>query len=117
MSDKLPELNITPENDFGFAICDEAELRKHELELKQKMEEHVALTNRTVSGLNNNVAGLNIKVTTLHSKVETLRDMVLPLLNNLTADESKSYIFWPNRSEKIKEFIKKINDFVETPID
>jgi hypothetical protein len=39
--------------------------------------------------------------------------MIMPLLTNLAKDPDKTYILWPDRSDKIKAFIKKINDYVE----
>jgi hypothetical protein len=46
-------------------------------------------------------------------KLNELRDMIMPLLENLKANPEKSYINWPNREEKINEFIDKINGFIE----
>lgn len=50
-----------------------------------------------------------------HWKQKTLdlRDMIIPLLQNLKRDPDKEYIRWPNRVEKIDEFIKKINSHCE----
>lgn len=49
----------------------------------------------------------------MQQKLIGLRNMILPLLNNLCKDESKTHIFWPDRITKIKEFINKINDYVD----
>jgi hypothetical protein len=43
------------------------------------------------------------------NKIETLKKMILALLNNLAANPEKEYIYWPNRVEKIKEQIEKVN--------
>ena len=42
-------------------------------------------------------------------KIEILKKMMLTLLNNLAANPEKEYIYWPNRVEKIKQQIEKIN--------
>jgi hypothetical protein len=40
-------------------------------------------------------------------KLDKVIKMILPLLNNLEAD-NKDYIYWPNRKEKIQEFKNKL---------
>ena len=35
--------------------------------------------------------------------------MVLPLLKNLSANPEKDYIYWPNRTDKIQDFIEQLN--------
>lgn len=46
-------------------------------------------------------------------RAERLRDMIMPLLNNLKSNPDKDIIRWPNRVEKINEFIRKMNDLVD----
>ena len=80
------------DNDFGFSIVNEAELRKYEEELKKE--------------LSSTKSEINIKL-------EAFRSMIMPLLENLKKDSDKHYIYWPNRVDKINEFIKKIDSFVK----
>ena len=87
------------DEDFGFSIVSEEELKEQEELLRKKVEEQSKIVQKTSADLTDKLHGL--------------RDMILPLLNNLTKDPDKSYIFWPNRSEKIKEFIKKIDAYIE----
>lgn len=47
------------------------------------------------------------------TKLYGLRDMIMPLLNNLMKDSHKNTIVWPNRKERIEEFIKKIDEYIE----
>jgi hypothetical protein len=35
----------------------------------------------------------------------------MPLLNNLMKNPEKEMIHWPDREQKIKQFIKKINEY------
>lgn len=42
-------------------------------------------------------------------RIENIKKMIMPLLNNLKSQEG-DYIFWPNRKEKIDQFIKKLNE-------
>lgn len=87
------------ENDFGFSLVSEAELKKHEELLKKKVEEQSKVVVKTQQDLTDKLHGL--------------RDMIMPLLNNLAKDPEKTYILWPDRSEKMKAFIKKVNDYVD----
>ena len=87
------------ENDFGFSLVSEAELKKHEEMLKKKVEEQSKIVVK--SALDN------------QAKLQGLIDMVMPLLNNLTKDPEKTYILWPDRAEKMTAFIKKITDYVD----
>ena len=87
------------DNDFGFSLVSEAELKKHEEMLKKKVEEQSKVVAKAT--------------TEAQIKLETLRDMIMPLLNNLAKDPEKEYILWPNRAEKIAAFIEKVNTFVD----
>jgi hypothetical protein len=87
------------DNDFGFSLVSEKELKAHEELLKKKVEEQSKAVDVTTQELTDKLHGL--------------RDMILPLLNNLSKDPDKTYILWPDRADKIKAFIKKINDYVD----
>lgn len=86
------------EEDFGFSLVSEEELKAHEEALKKKVEEQSKAVVQTA--------------TELTDKLHGLRQMIMPLLNNLAKDPDKTYIFWPDRADKIKAFIKKIDDYV-----
>lgn len=75
--------------DFGFSLVSEEELKAHEEHLlnKAKMESE---------------------------KLTMMRDMIMPLLLNLCKDPEKEYIYWPNRKDKIEEFINKLNSVVDS---
>ena len=87
------------DDDFGFSLVSEQELKQHEEALRKKVEEQSKVVVKTQKEA----------VDKLHG----LRDMIMPLLNNLSKDPDKTYILWPDRSEKIKGFIKKVNDYVD----
>ena len=40
--------------------------------------------------------------------------MIMPLLNNLMKNPEKDTILWPNRDKKIKEFVKKMDDYIKS---
>jgi hypothetical protein len=90
---------IDDTDDFGFSLVSEAELRQHEELLKKKVEEQSKVVHKTTVELTDKLHGL--------------RDMIMPLLNNLAKDPDKTYIFWPERAEKIKAFISKVNNYVD----
>lgn len=89
---------VDTEDDFGFSLVSEEELKAHEEALKKKVEEQSRVVVQTA--------------TELTDKLHGLRAMVMPLLNNLAKDPDKTYVFWPDRADKIKAFIKKIDDYV-----
>lgn len=46
------------------------------------------------------------------NKLEKVRALIMPLLKNLMANPEKDYIYWPNRTEKIEQFIKKLDNVI-----
>jgi hypothetical protein len=91
-------MKLNDDDDFGFSLVSEQELKKHEEYLKKKVEEQTQVVAQTANDLTDKLHGL--------------RNMIMPLLNNLAKDPEKEYILWPDRSEKIKAFIKKIDEYV-----
>lgn len=77
------------EYDFGFSLVSEEELKEHEETLIKR-------------------------AATESEKLNNLRDMIMPLLKNLAKDPNKEYIYWPNRKDKIEEFIKRMNNIVDS---
>jgi hypothetical protein len=87
------------DNDFGFSAVSEEELKKLENQLKQEVNQksiEIQQIEETYKG-----------------KLEQLYETVMPLLENLAKDSDKQYIFWPNRTEKMKAFIVKVNNIVK----
>ena len=41
-------------------------------------------------------------------------NMIMPLLNNLKKNPDKPNIVWPDRQKKIDEFIKKLDDVLNS---
>jgi hypothetical protein len=87
------------DDDFGFSLVSETELKEHENLLRKKIEEQSKEVKQTEAQLTDKLHGL--------------RDMIMPLLNNLAKDPDRQYILWPDRSDKVKAFIEKINKYVE----
>ena len=50
----------------------------------------------------------------VEDKAQGLRKMIMPLLNNLMKNPEKDTIVWPNREKKIKDFIKKMDDYINS---
>ena len=52
---------------------------------------------------------------TTNTKAERMYNMIMPFLKNLAKDSDKNeYIFWPNRKEKIDEFIEILNQIKDS---
>jgi hypothetical protein len=96
---------MNSDDDFGFSLVSEKELKAHEEMLKKKVEEQSKVVQQSA---------IDLQETAEQSqqKLYDLRNMIMPLLKNLAADPSKEYILWPERATKIQAFIKKIDDFV-----
>lgn len=77
--------------DFGFTAVSEDELEAVE---KLKQEKNVA----------------SDEVLGLQDRLDGLYSVVMPLLNNLASNPEKSYIYWPNRLEKIEAFRDKLTE-------
>lgn len=85
-------------DDFGFSAVSEEELKSNERELAQKFKQtHQQLETIEAS---------------YKQKLENLYSTIMPLLLNLKKNPEKEYIYWPNRTEKIDEFLKKIESIV-----
>lgn len=83
---------LNENDDFGFSLVSEAELKSVEESLTQQVEE----TN-----------------TQMQAKLEGLVKMIMPLLDNLMLNPEKEYIYWPNRQEKIKAFKTKLQNYIK----
>jgi hypothetical protein len=92
-------MKLNENDDFGFSLVSEDELKAHEDLLRRKIEEQTEVVQKTEAELKD--------------KLDGLRAMIMPLLINLSKDPDKSYIFWPDRVQKIEKFIKKVNDYVD----
>ncbi len=85
--------------DFGFSAVSEDDLKSMERQLQQQVEQkeqELSLTSKEYK-----------------DKLESLYKLIMPLLMNLQKDDSKEYIYWPDRSKKMKVFIDKVNKIVE----
>lgn len=91
----MSNISLDDDNDFGFSAVSEEELKA----LEKKLAADVKAKTQQLEDVE----------TTYRGKLEQLYKTVMPLLNNLQKNPDKEYIYWPNRSEKIKEFIAKVN--------
>lgn len=57
---------------------------------------------------------IKAKVETTENKLEGLRNMIMPLLKNLMKNPDKDTIVWPNRKQKIEDFIKKMDAYINS---
>jgi hypothetical protein len=87
------------DNDFGFSAVSEEELKQHEKQLQKDLQSFTDHKQQIVQ--------------TYEQKLGELYNLIMPLLINLQKNPEKEYILWPNRSEKIKQFIAKVDKIVE----
>jgi len=80
-------MTMNDDYDFGFSLMTEDEIKENE-----KLLETAVLTES--------------------AKLEAFKNMIMPFLNNLTKNPEKEYIFWPDRAEKVQQFIAKIETFL-----
>jgi len=85
-------------DDFGFSAVSEDELKAIEKKLQ--------------SDLNQTSSQLEDVSRTYEQKLEALYKLIMPLLINLQKNPDKEYVFWPQRAEKVKDFVKKIDEIV-----
>ena len=78
---------LNDDYDFGFSLMSEDEIKENE-----KLLETAVITES--------------------AKLEAFKNMIMPFLNNLTKNPEKEYIYWPDRAEKVKQFINKIETFL-----
>lgn len=80
---KKKVIKMKEEDDFGFSFADSTEF--------------------------------TAEIDTATEKLEKMRAMILPFLNNLKKNPEKDIIKWngKDRTKKIDDFIKKINDLVD----
>jgi len=97
---KKPHISIDDAyDDFGFSAVGEDELKQLERKLHADLQQ-------TSSQLDN-------VTKSYQEKLEQLYKLIMPLLINLQKNPDKEYVYWPNRAEKVKEFIKKIDDLLD----
>ena len=87
------------DEDFGFSAVSEEELK--------------ALEKRLAADVQAKTQQLKDVETSYRDKLEQLHKAIMPLLYNLQKNPDKEYIYWPNRAEKVKEFIVKVNRIVK----
>jgi hypothetical protein len=81
--------------DFGFTTVSETDFKTRENQVAKQVEQQVTASS--------------------NAKVEKMYKMIMPLLLNLKKDADKNeYIYWPNRSTKIDEFIAILDNLVNS---
>lgn len=92
------KLEILDQWDFGFSTVSEEELEKL---TAQAVEENV---NQVKNEMQSKIANAEKTIGYYQEKLTVLEKMIMPLLNNLASNPEKSYIYWPNRQQKLAQF-------------
>lgn len=95
-----------PHTRFANPILHEIEVKKKVKTMKEDHDFGFSFADSTE---------FTAEVDTTIEKLEKLRAMILPFLNNLKKNPEKDIIKWngKDRTKKIDDFIKKINDLVD----
>ena len=97
----VPKKEFVFDEDYGFSFVPViSELEKTEEVFKNKFAEQQTSHETTLS---------QVKY-----KLDSLHSVIMPFLINLSKDPEKEYVHWPDRSVKIKSFINKINELMES---
>lgn len=83
----MKETTNVADFDFGFTLVNSDELE--EVQIKSEI------------------------ANTWEQKAKMIYESVVPLLDNLSGNDEKDYIYWPNRSEKIQQFKSKLRGILE----
>lgn len=83
--------------DFGFSLVNEQEL------------DAVQTATKELETASSSSAEWQAQAEEWQAKAQTLYKAIVPLLENLSKNEDKEYIYWPNRAEKISQFKLKLN--------
>ena len=86
--------------DFGFSAVDEQEL------------DAVTAVRKEVSATSDTAAMWEAQADEWKDKANGLYSAIVPLLENLSQNEDKEYIYWPNRSLKIDQFKLKLQQLL-----
>jgi uncharacterized coiled-coil DUF342 family protein len=81
--------------DFGFTTLDEEEI----LSTKTSFEE-IQESNQE----------LHKVINSYEKSIKEIEKLIKPLLNNLLKNPEKEYIKWPNREEKLKKVMEKLEE-------
>ena len=99
MTDKIA--TTLEDFDFGFSLVD-----ADELEQVQSLTKEIETTSSTAEGWQQQAEQWK-------QKAEYMYKAVAPLLNNLSANPEKEYIYWPDRVDKIQAFKLKLMQILE----
>ena len=86
--------------DFGFSIVDEDELSA------------VTSVKAEVEAATDTSKAWKAQADEWQAKTNAIYEAIIPLLNNLQANEDKEYIYWPNRTLKIDQFKLKLQQLL-----
>lgn len=90
--------------DFGFSTVSEEELEKL---TAQAVEDSVK---EAEARLRKEITQVEKTVQYYQDKLIVIEKMIMPLLNNLASNPEKTYIYWPNRQQKLAQFKEMLLD-------
>lgn len=116
-------VKLNEDDDFGFSLVSESELKSIEETLSKQIADKEAEARKAADAAAvaaaklkqtaSQVSELQLTQAQMQEKLEGLVKMFNPLLNNLMQGPDKEYIYWPDRVEKIKKFKQKIENYIK----
>jgi hypothetical protein len=86
----MTTIKLNEEFDFGFTSVDESDINNDAL--------------NELAGLSDDYKG----------RLHRMHKLITPLINNLAADaDTKAYIHWPNRKEKLIQFQEQLDELLK----
>lgn len=100
--------------DFGFSAVSEEELAAKEKEAEARaIAEAEKLLQAQAAEADQVISEATATAQEYKDRLALLNKMIMPLLKNLAAEgDKKPYIFWPDRTKKMQEFMARINAVV-----
>lgn len=59
------------------------------------------------------VQAREMKASSWEDKAHRIYNAIVPLLDNLSGNDEKDYIYWPDRTQKIRDFDSRLKSILE----
>jgi len=102
MTDRNLELSSS-DYDFGFSLLSEDELKEVELQLRTEVKSKETEKNDLESAY--------------RKRMTEIRNMIRPLLVNLSKNPEKTHIYWPQRSKIVGDVLKRFDKLFDMSVN
>lgn len=99
-SSRTFQSNVTSTPDFGFTTV-------HDQQFKEAFKKHEDKVTKAVSDAMKKTADESAR-----ARMNALKEMFMPLINNLLKNPEAEWIHWPNRKERIAQFMEEVDAYI-----